>query len=195
MYGNDERSLRIWYDQAHASSLTGFPGSADESTLLFDNNVESPYAKSGCNELDHGISTHGFYNLMYIYSRLAYDVAAAAESLPAGQSSIRMQTYDPNLELNMMAYDCIPEALTKYRDFHETPILNVHNLVNGYLHITCTVILVLCMAAFYWAVFKPLMISVEREVALTPSMLLMLPPNVLMKVESIRVFTASANTA
>ena len=192
MYGSPYEDLESWFEYSHESLAIGFPDSVAEMAIIFNSNKDSLFAGTKCGSLDNNSASHGLYNLIRFYVDTTYDVLAAMKSLPPAESLAQMEDYPPLAVLDDLVYECIPSGMDSYVAFHQKPMVDTSNVVNGDLHIVATVVLVVCMAVFYWVVFKPLMMNVEREVALTPSMLLMLPPNVLMKVESIRAFTKTA---
>lgn len=177
MYGEgDEPS---WFVHSHPRELPGFPGSIDEIPVNFDHTENIIFAQgSTCATLDHAALSHGIYNMIKYYLEYTYDVAAALASVDENDVESYIDDYPPMKFLDTVAYDCLPQGLQYFETFQHKPMTDVSALINGYVHITCTVLLGIGMAVLYWAMFKPLMISVEREVALTPSMLLMLPASV-----------------
>lgn len=197
LYGNTDWHLDPFFYRVSPVALNGFPAQNAQLTL----DLVSPHPHENtvplCRTFNNDVMRKGLYNALDYYTDLAYDILAAVNSTAAAGDPTLQRRYLTSHHtmhvLEELTSVCFPDLFAVHNAFYMHPVISNANTINTYLHVAATVVLIGALILLYTVVFRPLMKSIEREVALTPSMLLMLPPQVLMKVESIRAFTTAQN--
>jgi hypothetical protein len=123
----------------------------------------------------------------------AYDLTTAMNNLPSEMNATDYYKYPLAIYFRQLGRVCLPEMIENFKLSSITPIQNVDFVIHQQIMTASVVLIILFLLLTQWLVFKPLVTSIEREIALTPSMLLMLPANILIKIESIRHFTSQTS--
>lgn len=173
--------------------LQGFPSADDQLNLMFDTPSSYIIPDDTCASLAYTTMDHGILNTVTEFVDLAMDVTGAIDAAPMNVSRALSQNFVSTQTLNTMALHCYPIMWAHFVDFFVSPSVSMGNLMNSTSQNATNAILVVALVLLFFMSIDPLMKSIEKEVALTPSMLMMLPVNVLMKVESIRAFTHEAS--
>jgi hypothetical protein len=177
--GHEDLGTKSLLHSIKTSHFAGLPVADDTLNILLSSDHVRYAVHQECHSIRNGVITHGLLNALHEYDRLANDIVGAVESfLPRDKAVQQFPTYPPLEALDRMAYKCFPILFQQYVDVFFLPAQTLAGVVNGYVNIIATTILIVALVFLYWVVFKPLLISIEREVALTPSMLLMLPVEV-----------------
>jgi hypothetical protein len=123
-----------------------------------------------------------------------YDIVGAVKSINQPVDINALKQYMPVVFARSFAGKCVPAGMRLFQKFLTFEIHQAVALVGVLLIPLVATFVSVLMLLVYFLGFKPVLRTMEHEVSLTPSMLLMLPPHALMKVDAIKNFISDKNT-
>lgn len=192
--GNNTLSMPDFYTEISRPGVSGFSPFYLVNDIAFDQNDHKLLDDPDCDVGLQGAMTRGFMNSIFETVETLYDIVGAVKSINQPVDINALNEYMPVVFARSYAGKCVPAGMRLFQKFLTFEIHQAVALVGVLLIPLVATFVSVLMLLVYFLGFKPVLRTMEHEVSLTPSMLLMLPPHALMKVDAIKNFISDKNT-
>ncbi|KAI9204168.1 uncharacterized protein BJ171DRAFT_599351 [Polychytrium aggregatum] len=184
------QSLDLYETQVMATASNLLPSSYEYDLTYLDACV--PGSLAGCDQYAFSLLSNGLATSVYWYIDSAYQALQSIQTI--GLSGTYTQLVQLMMLLRSLDYSYLQYTINQAVISHYQPFIDWTQWFETF-HITVASIFVAVMLLYYWRIINPMFSFMSEETKRAHIMLLMIPPDILAKIDSIQAWANENNAS